>query len=169
MNAANVLLVDAFERVHELVVAVTDGLSLDAATYRPDAEANTIDWLVWHLSRVQDDHVAGVAGTEQIWPKWRDQFGLPFDPDETGYAQDSDDVAKVRVDPALLAEYHGEVHAATIQFVEELTEDDLARVVDENWDPPVTLSARLVSVIGDITQHVGQAAYLRGLAERAGL
>lgn len=167
MSAVNDLLVDEFGRVAELVASVTEGLSPEAATYRPDPEANSIGWLIWHLSRVQDDHISGVAGTEQIWPKWRGQFNLPFDDWATGYGQTSAEVAQVRVDPELLGEYHSEVAAATAQYVESLTDDDLARVVDENWDPPVTLSARLVSVIGDTTQHLGQAAYLKGLAERA--
>jgi hypothetical protein len=40
---------------------------------------------------------------------------------------------------------------------------DLARTVDDRWDPPVTLGVRLVSIADDSLQHVGQAAYLRGL------
>lgn len=167
MTAANDLLTDAFDRVAELVASVTDGLSREAVGYRPDPEANSIGWLIWHLSRVQDDHISGVAGTEQIWPKWRDQFGLPFDEWATGYGQSSEDVGEVDVEPELLAEYYSEVAAVTSQYIESLTEDDLARVVDANWNPPVTLAARLVSVLGDTSQHVGQAAYVKGLAERS--
>lgn len=169
MTAVNDLLSDSFARVAQLVSSVTDGLSPEAAAFRPDPEANTIGWLIWHLSRVQDDHISGVAGTEQVWPKWRAQFDLPFDETAIGYGQTSAEVAQVRVDPRLLGEYHSEVAAATAQYVESLTDEDLARVVDENWDPPVTLSARLVSVIGDCLQHLGQAAYLKGLTERAGV
>ena len=46
-----------------------------------------------------------------------------------------------------------------------LTEDpvSLDRVVDERWDPPVTLGVRLISVVDDDVQHTGQAAYLKGL------
>ncbi len=43
---------------------------------------------------------------------------------------------------------------------------DLDVVVDERWDPPVTLGVRLVSVVNEVNQHVGQAAYVRGLLER---
>ena len=167
MTAANDLLTDSFDRIAELVASVTDDLSREEAGYRPDPEANSIGWLIWHLSRVQDDHISGVAGTEQVWPKWRDQFGLPFDEWATGYGQSSEDVGKVDVEPELLAEYYSEVAAATSQYIESLTEDDLARVVDADWDPPVTLTTRLVSVIGDTSQHIGQAAYVKGLAERS--
>jgi hypothetical protein len=50
--------------------------------------------------------------------------------------------------------------------VRSLSEADLTRVVDRNWDPPVTVSVRLVSVIADDLQHVGQAAYVRGILQR---
>ena len=45
-----------------------------------------------------------------------------------------------------------------------MTAAELKRVVDTNWDPPVTASARLVSIIDDCAQHLGQAAYVRGIA-----
>ncbi len=58
------------------------------------------------------------------------------------------------------------MHAQTIRFVEGITDADLDRVVDESWDPPVTLGVRLVSVVNDNTQHAGQAAFVRGLVLR---
>lgn len=162
------LLTDAFTRVHELVAQVTDGLSAEAATFRADAEANTPAWLLWHLTRVQDDHVAELAGVEQVWPAWRGRFALPFADDETGYGQSPEDVGRVQVGADLLAGYHAAVHAATLRYLQRITDAELARVVDEEWDPPVTAGARLVSVLGDTLQHVGQAAYVVGLAERTG-
>ncbi len=160
------LLSDAFGRVEELVGEVTQGLTDDVSTYRPDSGANSVGWLVWHLSRVQDDHVADAAGVDQVWPKWRDRFGLPFDAFETGYGQGGDGVANVRVNAELLAGYHADVHQLTTSYVKSLTARELERVVDERWDPPVTVSVRLVSVISDCLQHLGQASYVRGLAER---
>ncbi len=44
-----------------------------------------------------------------------------------------------------------------------MTPEDLDRVVDKRWNPPVTLGVRLVSILNDDVQHVGQAAYVRGL------
>jgi len=162
------LLVDAFTRVHEQVEGLTDGLVPEAATYRPDPGANTVAWLVWHLSRVQDDHVADLAGADQAWPRWRDRFGLPFAPDATGYGHRADEVGQVRVDAGLLAGYHRDVHALTLGYVQRVSAGELQRVVDESWDPPVTASVRLVSVLGDTLAHLGQAAYVLGLARRAG-
>jgi hypothetical protein len=158
------LLVDAFGRVRELVHAAVDGLTEDELAVRLDADANSIVWLVWHLTRVQDDHVAGAFGVEQAWPKWRDRFGLTGD--RVGYGDTTEQVARVRADAELLTAYHDAVYQQTIDLVSGVTGDDLPRIVDERWDPPVTLSVRLVSVISDCLQHVGQAAFVRGVVQR---
>jgi uncharacterized damage-inducible protein DinB len=163
------LLLTAFDNVEEVVRRAVDGIDPALLTARIDPEANTIAWLVWHLTRVQDDHVAEVAGTEQAYTAegWADRFGLPFDPGAIGYGFSSDDVAATVVtDPQLLVDHHAAVHRRTAEFLHTLSADDLDRVVDERWDPPVTLGVRLLSVIGDDLQHAGQAAIVRGVLER---
>jgi hypothetical protein len=172
-DAVRELLVDSFTRVRDLVEGLTYGLSPELATWRADEEANSIAWLLWHLTRIQDDHVAGIAGEDQVWPRWRERFDLPFSSWATGYGQSAEEVGQVRVSGELLAGYHGDVHALTLRYVERICDGDgpaeLARVVDESWKPPVTASVRLVSVLGDTLQHLGQAAYVKGLATRAGV
>jgi len=165
------LLTDAFGRIAGTAHRVLRGATSERLTYRPDPEANTVAWLVWHLARVQDDHVADVAGAEQRWTAggWAATFGLPFDVADTGYGHTPEQVAAVRADAALLRGYLDDVTAATTAYLETVTAEDLERVVDTGWDPPVTLGVRLVSVVGDDLQHVGQAAYVLGLAERAGV
>lgn len=167
MTSAEIL-VDGFMRVQEEVHATVEGLDVEELTFRVDEDANSISWLVWHLSRVQDDHVAGAFGLEQVWRRdgWQERFGLPFSPNAHGYGQSSSEVAEVRADRAELTGYYDAVHAQTIAQVEKLTDADLPRVVDQNWTPPVTLAVRLVSVISDDLQHVGQAAFVRGVVLR---
>jgi uncharacterized damage-inducible protein DinB len=163
------LLLDAFGRIREVVHRVVDGLTPEQLAFRVDPEANSIAWLVWHLTRIQDDHVADVAGAEQVWTSqgWAERFGLPFDPRATGYGHRADEVAAVQVESGeLLAGYHDAVHQQTIRYVEGLGDADLDRVVDRSWDPPVTLGVRLVSVIADDLQHAGQAAFVRGVLRR---
>jgi uncharacterized damage-inducible protein DinB len=162
------LLADAFGRIHGLVHSVVDGLSTDELAARVDPEANSIAWLVWHLTRIQDDHVAGVAGTPQVWiaDGWVNRFGLPFPATDHGYGHDAVQVGKVRVAGELLTAYHDAVHQRTLDFVRTITDADLRRIVDTSWDPPVTLGVRLVSVISDDLQHAGQAAFVRGLLAR---
>lgn len=158
---------DSFGRIRELVESLADGLEEPETTYRVDADANTPSWLLWHLARVQDDHVAGLAGVDQAWDDWHERFDLPFDRGDIGYGHDAEQVVAVRADGALLAAYHADVHALTLRYVDRLTEEELRRVVDDRWDPPVTASARLVSVVGDCLQHLGQAAFVLGIADRA--
>ena len=167
------LLADAFGRVHETVHEAVDGLTPGQLVFRPDSGANSIAWLVWHLTRIQDDHIADVAGTGQVWmstrngPSWADRFGLPFAASATGYGHGSEAVAAVQIESGeLLTGYYDAVHEETLRYVAGLTDPDLDRVVDKAWDPPVTLGVRLVSVINDDLQHAGQAAYLRGIIER---
>jgi Protein of unknown function (DUF664) len=167
MNTVD-LLTDAFGRVRENVHDVVEGLTPEQLGARVD-DANSIAWLIWHLTRVQDDHISEVADAEQIWTarEWSERFGLPLPVTSTGYGHDSEHVAAVRVDsPDLLTGYYDEVHERTIDYVRGLTDADLDRVVDRAWNPPVTLGVRLVSVIDDDTQHVGQAAFVRGVILR---
>jgi len=159
------LLADAFGRVHEVVHEVVDGCTAEDLVARLDGEANSIAWLVWHLTRVQDDHVAAVAGGEQAYTAkgWAQRFAFPFDISDTGYSHGSAQVAAVVADGETLLGYHDAVFDATLRFVRHVTDGDLDRIVDDNWDPPVTMGARLVSVIADDLQHAGQAAYVRGI------
>jgi len=168
MTSTSELLVDGFQRVHGIVHGVVEGLPADALAFSPGSDANPIGWLVWHLTRVQDDHVASAAGTEQRWTAagWAERFALPFDRSATGYGQRPEETALVTADGAHLLGYFDAVHASTIGFVERLADADLDRVVDTRWEPHVTLGVRLVSVLADDLQHAGQAAYLRGLYER---
>jgi uncharacterized damage-inducible protein DinB len=165
MASADVL-VDAFERVHEAVHEAVDGLSPEQLAMRLDGKANSIAWLIWHLTRVQDDHIAAAAGLPQIWTTkgWNERFGLPFDEHETGYGMGQKQVAAVTVSSGeLLTGYFDEVHQQTLDYVRRLPDSELTRIVDERWDPPVQLGVRLVSVISDDLQHAGQAAFVRGL------
>ena len=163
------LLADAVARIRGVVHRAVDGLTAEQLAVRVEPGANSIAWLVWHLTRIQDDHVAGVAEDEQVWTSqgWVERFGLPFDPLATGYGHRAADVAAVRVESGkLLVGYHDAVHQQTTRLVEGLDETDLDRIVDRSWDPPVSLGVRLVSVIADGLQHAGQAAFVRGILQR---
>ena len=162
------LLTDAFGRVRETVHEAVAGLSDGQLAVRLDDDANSIAWLCWHLARVQDDHVADAFGVKQVWPGFAGRFGLPFGPGATGYGHSSAQVALVRISSGdLLTGYHDAVHEQTVALVSGLTDADLSRVVDERWDPPVTLGVRLVSVISDGLQHAGQAAFVHGILLRS--
>jgi hypothetical protein len=166
MSSAD-LLVDGFGRIREIVHHVLDGLTETDLQYRVDSAANSICWQVWHLTRVQDDHIAAASGLTQVWLSgWEKRFGLPLDTRDIGYGHSSDQVAVVRAPGSLLAGYHDAAYEQTIAFVRNLTEDDMATIVDRAWRPPVTMAVRLVSVLSDDLQHAGQAEFIRGLIDR---
>ncbi len=163
------LLDDLFGRIPEEVHTAVDGLDADVLRRTVVPGTNPIGWLVWHLTRVQDSHVAEAWEVEQLWSsgKWAARFGLDPDPHNTGYGHTPDDVASVRPDSAAaLVDYFDAVDARTRGYLAELTPERLDRIVDRRWTPPVTLGARLINIADDCIQHAGQAAYLRGLLER---
>lgn len=168
---SNEVLAEAFSRIRRLVHSAVQDASIEMLTYRADPEANSIAWLVWHLTRVQDDHIAELVGQEQVWTTdgWVERFDLHFDQEATGYGQSAEDVARVRVDAELLGRYYDAVHARTLEYLRTLGDADFVKIVDTSWDPPVTLAVRLVSILSDDLQHAGQASYVRGLATREGL
>ncbi|WP_337059325.1 mycothiol transferase [Kineococcus sp. G2] len=162
------LLLDGFGRIPPAVHAVLDGCDHTALTARLDPGANTIAWLVWHLARGQDAQVAQVAGHEQVWTAdgWARRFDLPFGDDEIGYGFSAEQVGRVRASAELLGGYVDAVHERTERYLRTLTDADLDRVVDDSYDPPVTLGVRLVSVLDDDLEHAGQAAFVAGVLGR---
>ncbi|MEV5644649.1 DinB family protein [Streptomyces flaveolus] len=169
MHAKDIL-IEGYGRIQEEVHAAVEGVDPDGLNARPADDANSVAWLVWHLTRVQDDHIADAFGLDQVWltQDWEKRFGLDLPRRDTGYGHSPAKVAKVRVDSAdLLTGYYDAVHEQTLGALRSLAAKDLERVVDDNWDPPVTLGVRLVSVLSDDLQHVGQAAYVRGLVQSA--
>lgn len=168
MTSAAVL-TDAFDRIRQAVHGAVHGMNADELADRIDGNTNSIAWLVWHLTRIQDDHIAAAFDRRQVWHDdgWADRFALPFDAADTGYGHTSADVDATRVsDATMLTGYHDAVHARTLEAIRDVSDADLERVVDTSWNPPVTLGVRLVSVIADDLQHAGQAALVRGILLR---
>jgi hypothetical protein len=169
--AAREILRDSFNRIIEHVDNLTDDLTDEVSFFRPTTpgrplEGNSIAWLIWHSARIQDAQLAQIAGTEQVWHTggWVDRFALDLPRDAHGYGHTTEEVGRVRAPADLLAGYYHAVHRMTLEYVASVTDEELSRIVDENWNPPVTASVRLVSIIDDCAQHLGQAAYIRGIA-----
>ena len=163
------VLTDSFERITQDLPGIVAGLEPEELLWRPDPDANSIAWLVWHLARVQDDHMAGIGEVPQVWTSqgWEQRFALPYETSDIGWQQTSEQVAEFDVaDPELLVGYQSAAQDMTLQVLGNLDAAGYARIVDRRWDPPVTAAVRVVSVINDITQHLGQAGYLRGLVLR---
>jgi uncharacterized damage-inducible protein DinB len=165
MDARGVL-EDAYGRLPDMVDTAIRGLTPEQLRWAPKPGANSIGWLVWHLTRVQDSHLAEILEADQVYVtgEWAARFGRKADPSDTGYGHTAADVAGVVPESAqALTDYYQAVHERTVAYLAGLTDADLDRIVDRRWDPPVTLGARLVSMYDDDAQHAGQAAYVRGL------
>lgn len=187
VELAQEILRDGFNRVGESVRSLTGDTDGDVLLYQPDPQSNHAAWLIWHLTRVQDDHLADLASAlgggdvpsrgsghqapaGQLWLEngWAQRFGLPYAEEDTGFGHNAEKVGAFNAgDAGLLGAYHRAVHDRTLEVLESLSSDDFERIVDERWDPPVTAASRLVSVLNDTTQHAGQAAYVHGLEERS--
>lgn len=160
---------EAFTRIPGVVGRALEGIDEEALTWQVEPGTNPIGWLVWHLARVQDSHIAELAEREQEWSEggWAPRFGLPDATTETGFGHTAEQVRAVRPeDVEVLVSYLATVTDRTRDFLTTIGAEDLDRVIDTSWDPPVTMGVRLVSVIGDGLQHAGQAAYLRGVYDR---
>ena len=164
------LLLDLYGRTPPLAREAVEGLDADQLIWAPGPGSNTIGWLLWHTGRVLDSEFAELMGGEQLWTTgdWARHFGLDADPADTGYGHTAEQVAGVRPDGTepLLA-YLEAAHARACGYIEGLGPDDLERIVDRSWDPPVTLGVRLVSLADVLEAVVGQAAYLKGLLDRS--
>ncbi|KHL05026.1 mycothiol transferase [Sinomonas humi] len=179
-NWAIRILEDGFGRVRESVERVVFGLSPAQLVEQPSPEANSAGWILWHLTRITDDHFAALAHTlrgaeapsgrdfsmppGQLWTSWRERFGTPYPEASTGFGHSPEDVAAFpKIEPQLLGDYQDAVYERAVEILRGISADDLGKVVDRRWDPPVTAAVRLVSILNDATQHVGQAAYVKGL------
>jgi hypothetical protein len=168
MNVSEILL-DGFGRLPELVAGVLDGADAALLDARIDPEANSIAWLIWHFTRVEDNHIADVKGTGELWDTagWSAKFALPAAVAGTiGYGHTTEQVGQVHASADLLRGYHQAVHETTIAYLSGLKDADYDRIVDTRWNPPVTLGVRLMSVLCEVHEHVAQAAYVRGVVER---
>jgi hypothetical protein len=161
------LLLDALGRVRENVHAVLEETPQDRLGTPPADGANTIAWLVWHLTRVLDGSLAEVLSYESVWTSgWYERMALPLPEEAHGSGMSFDEVLLVQASAEHLKGYFDDAYDVATEHLRGLRDEDLDRVVDEDWDPPVTLAVRLVSVVDDCVQHAGQAAYASGILTR---
>jgi hypothetical protein len=167
------LLTEMYEKLPQLFEEVLDGLTLDDLHKRPAPDANTIGWLLWHVARSLDRTVGDVIRGEQVWIKdgYFRKFGREPDPNETGVGHSFEDVANLRIpDSQTLLDYFHAVIDINLKYIAEISEDELDRQFDNSLRPGTTapVHQRIAGNIGEHFQHIGQAAYVRGLLKGQG-
>jgi hypothetical protein len=166
------IVIDALERIRSILHRTLAGLTLDEIQRQPTPDSNSIAWLTWHLTRVQDNGISGLFDQDQAWISqgWHAQFGMAPDPDNEGQGHTPQQVAAFRA-PSIqtLLDYHDSVSTRSKSFVGGLAPADFNRELDEpQYQPRPTVGVRLVSILSDNLQHAGQVAYLRGVWQGIG-
>ncbi len=166
------LLIDGYGRILEVLERTLRGMTPDDLNQQPKPDCNSMGWLAWHLTRVQDDHVADLMEEEQLWTSegWHARFNRPSDAGDIGFGHKPQQVAAFKSpDAETFLGYHRAVLERTKSYIQSLSAGDLDRELDEPWYQPLpTLGVRLISVLADNLQHAGQAAYVRGLLKGKG-
>lgn len=138
-------------------------LTAEQLNAHPGDHPNSVAWLLWHSGREVDVQLADLTSQPQLWEDYRTKFDLGEIGDSLGLGHTPEQAAQVRVDDQdLLVDYLEATLTALNDYAGKQSEAGLSEVIDDNWDPPVTRGARLISIIDDAIQHVGQAAYAAG-------
>ena len=160
------LISDALGRVNRILHRSLEGAPVEMVCKMPTPSTNSMAWLTWHLTRVQDHHISDMAGLPQLWTSegWHARFGMAADDKETGNGHTLEQVAALKVDSVdVLLGYADAAYERSKTLLARMSPKDLDRVLDEpQFDPLPTVGVRLVSVVSDNTQHAGQIGYLRG-------
>ena len=163
-----------FEEIGVRLNRALEGLTFEELNWRPRPEANSIAFIVWHVSRVEDGWFQHfVQDTTQVWlaERWHERFGLPEGSSGFGYS-----VEQLAEFPALREEdlrgYFDAVRKSTLACLKEMTETDLDRVPGRSPFPDSASSSRFAEftvarmfrqLIGEEYQHLGHVNYIRGL------
>ena len=161
------LIIGTYQRMSRELEEVLKGLTTEDLHQRPAPGANPIGWLCWHATRSMDRTLGDVIKGEQLWIKdgWHKKFNRAPDPNDTGYGHTDAQVDALRIpDVQTLLAYRRAVMAVTLKYLENLTEKELDRECEYSVEPGAKRAAslRIIANINDL-QHVGQAAYVRGL------
>lgn len=165
MNASDFIL-DTLDRMQNAVTAAVDGLSSQELTWRPGEEANSIGFTLWHQLRCEDAFVQGMIQRKpQVWvsEKWHEKLNLPENPQDVGYGYTAEQVAAFQV-PALkdLLEYAEATRAQTVGYLKTMNAESLDKAIRTPFGE-LTIGQVFAILLCEITQHIGQIAYLRGL------
>ncbi|PKB81373.1 MAG: hypothetical protein BZY88_06720 [SAR202 cluster bacterium Io17-Chloro-G9] len=160
----NEFIVDAFEKEQGFLLDAVQDLTPEELRWRAGPEANPIGWILWHMLRVEDMWFQFfIQRQTEIWDRdgWNEKFGLPTRDNGFGHTQE-----QVADFPALdlqeLLRYGQAVRQGTLDYLKTLGPDDYSQVPREQR-PEMSVGAVFRQVIGEVYQHQGHIAYLKGL------
>jgi len=132
--------------------------------WRAGPEANTIGWTLWHMLRVEDMWLQFfIQRQPELWERegWHEKFGLPTR--DNGFGHSPEQVANFpALDLANLLRYGAAVRSGTLDYLGGLAPEDFD-VAPRQQRPELTVGVLFRQVVGELYQHLGQIAYLKGL------
>ena len=160
---------DAFNREHQLLMEAVQDLTPDELAWQPGPDSNPIGWTLWHMIRVEDMWLQFFAQRHsEIWERdgWHEKFGLPTR--DNGFGHTIEQVAGFpALDLATLLQYGSAVRTATLEYLQRLKPEDFNATPWSDrpniWWHDFTVGAMLRQITGELYQHLGQIAYLKGL------
>ncbi|MGR6901414.1 DinB family protein [Glutamicibacter creatinolyticus] len=164
MNSVEVLK-DLAYRPLEAAKSIQDQLTAENLNWHPGHD-NSIAWLLWHSAREIDVQLSQLSGKEPVWTAqgYQERFDLSLAEDDMGFGHSPEQARSVVVeDPRLLMEHLEAVINAQLDYLNVLSDGELAQIVDRRWEPPVSRGARLLSISLDAFAHVSQAQYILGI------
>jgi hypothetical protein len=160
-------ILDMLDRMQQAVMEAVDSLSREELAWRPEPEANPIGFILWHQLRCEDAFVQGLIQRKtQVWvtEKWYQKLNLPENPMDNGYGYTAEQVA---VFPILelsdLSGYAEAVRSRTLEYLKGVPPDKFDEVIQAGVFKGLAISKVFSLLLCEITQHIGQIAYLRGL------
>ena len=141
-----------------------DDLTSEELRWQATPEANTIQWILWHMFRVEDTWIQFfIQNQTEIWEhqKWTDVFDLPTR--DNGFGHTPEQVSNFpNLELAELLAYGEEVRKRTIAYLSEL-ESNQFEVIPRERRPNITVADVFRQIVGEFYQHTGQIAYIKGM------
>lgn len=172
----NEFIEQCLEDYRRRVDAATAPLTEEEMGWRPDAESNSIAFIMWHTARVEDRLVNVFArGAEEVWTRdgWSARTGIPEADHGVNYS-----LEQVAALPPItkedLQEYLEAVREETLTYLRGLDDDDFDAVPEDRTPFPEfpatvryfrgrSIGGIFRQLVGEEDQHLGQVSYIRGL------
>ncbi len=160
-------ILDMLDRMQGAVTAAVDGLTHDELRWRPGPDANSIGFILWHQVRCEEVIVQSMIQRKpQVWEleKWHEKLNLPENPMDVGYGYTAEQIASFPV-PELsdLLAYSNAVRSQTVECLKSMTSDKFSEVLQTPFFGEITIAKLFGHLLSEVTLHIGQIAYLRGL------
>jgi len=157
------IMLDCFTRVHESLHRVFADVTEDELTREPHPP---MGWLAWRFTRVIDNNVSRLTGRDQLWiaDGWHARFSMEPLPNDfgRGLTHTREQVSAFRANRELVLGYHDATHERTVAYLDSLRPEDYDRELDEpQYQPLPTIGVRLVSLLDNAMQNMGQISYLK--------